>query len=85
MSLAMAGARFLAPKDQFGERLIQTASALKVKGARIFDLAIALTALDNGASEIWTHDSGFIRVAGYVCMTHCSNHLVQPAWRRAMR
>ena len=63
-SLAQAGARFLAPGDSFGERLIQTAADLDVRGPRIFDLAIALTAFDNGATEIWTHDSGFVSIAG---------------------
>ena len=37
---------------------------LGVAGPRVFDLQIALTAQDNGASQIWTHDSQFIRVPG---------------------
>ena len=37
---------------------------LDVAGARVFDLQIALTAFENGAAELWTHDQGFTRVPG---------------------
>jgi toxin-antitoxin system PIN domain toxin len=63
-SLAQAGARYFAPGDRFSERLIQMAVDLDVRGPRIFDLAIALTAFDNGVAEIWTHDAGFVGIAG---------------------
>jgi predicted nucleic acid-binding protein len=63
-NLALAGARILAPGEHFGERLIHTAADLNIHGPRIFDLAIALTAFDNGATEIWTHDSQFVSIAG---------------------
>jgi len=63
-SMARAGARLFVPGDSFGERLIRIAADLNVCGPRIFDLAIALTAFDNGATEIWTHDSGFVSLAG---------------------
>jgi len=35
-----------------------------VVGPRVFDLQIAMTALDNGATEMWTHDAGFVRLRG---------------------
>jgi toxin-antitoxin system PIN domain toxin len=63
-SLARAGARYFGPGDRFNERLIQIAVDLDVRGPRIFDLAIALTAFDNGVAEIWTHDAGFVGIAG---------------------
>jgi predicted nucleic acid-binding protein len=40
------------------------ATDLEVRGPRIFDLQIALTAFDNGATEIWTHDRGFVAFPG---------------------
>jgi hypothetical protein len=52
------------PGPGFEGRLVQRALELDVRGARVFDLQIALTALEHGASEIWTHDAGFVRVAG---------------------
>jgi len=30
----------------------------------IFDLQIGLTALDNGADQIWSHDAGFLAPPG---------------------
>lgn len=54
----------LAPGPNFGERLAQTAADLAVRGARVFDLQIGLTALDAGATEIWTHDQRFVRIPG---------------------
>ena len=32
--------------------------------SRVFDLQIGLTAFDNGAHEIWTHDGAFVRIPG---------------------
>jgi predicted nucleic acid-binding protein len=46
------------------ERLLQLACDLNVSGGRIFDLQIALSVFDNGASEIWTHDANFVRIPG---------------------
>jgi predicted nucleic acid-binding protein len=43
---------------------MQIAEDLKIKGPRIFDLAIALTAYEAGAGELWTHDSRFQSVPG---------------------
>ncbi len=53
-----------APGTGFDARLLQLAADLEVAGARIFDLQIALTVFEHGASELWTHDQGFTRVPG---------------------
>ena len=45
-------------------RMPRIARDLGVRGSRIFDLQIALTALDAGATEIWTHDRNFVSVPG---------------------
>jgi len=37
---------------------------LDLCGPRIFDLQVGLTALEAGASEIWTHDTGFVGLPG---------------------
>ena len=45
-------------------RVLDTATRMGVVGPRVFDLQIAMTALDNGATEMWTHDAGFVRLPG---------------------
>lgn len=40
------------------------ARALGASGNRIFDLHIALLAMEAGATEIWTHDRDFINLPG---------------------
>jgi len=52
------------PGSGFGERLLRLATDLKVRGPRIFDLQIALTAIEHGAREMWTHDRQFVSVPG---------------------
>jgi len=52
------------PGPEFGTRLVQTAADLNVMGARVFDLQIALCALEGGATELWTHDRNFVKVPG---------------------
>ncbi len=52
------------PGVGFGRRLLQVAADLSVVGVRVFDLQIAMTAADNGAVELWTHDSRFVRFPG---------------------
>ncbi len=52
------------PGVGFAERLIQLATDLAVTGVRVFDLQIALTAFENGAHELWTHDRSFLRIPG---------------------
>lgn len=52
------------PTPGFGARLLKRAVEMKVSGPRIFDLQIAMTAHENGAREVWTHDASFIRIPG---------------------
>ena len=54
------------PGEDFTYRLFSTAAEMGVKGIRIFDLQIGLTALDCGATELWTHDRGFLQIPGLV-------------------
>jgi len=63
-ALRGAGAEELAPGTAFAARLVQLAADLGVTGARIFDLQIGLCALDGGATELWTHDGGFVKIPG---------------------
>lgn len=59
-----AGGRIWTPGERFRERLLALAERLDVRGPRLFDLEIALTALDAGASEIWTLDGRFVTAPG---------------------
>lgn len=59
-----SGAQVWFPGPAFAERLLQLAADRRVRGARVFDLQIALMALDNGAREMWTHDRGFVTLPG---------------------
>lgn len=52
------------PGEGFRERLVELAGQLGIRGPRIFDLQVGLTAFDNGAIEIWTHDSRFAACPG---------------------
>ena len=63
-SLRGAGARLLLPGNGFGERVTQLAADLNIQGPSIFDLVIALTAFESGATEIWTHDAAFVSLPG---------------------
>lgn len=58
------GVVVLTPGPGFGARLVQTAQDLDVRGPRVFDLQIALCALDGGATELWTRDERFVKVPG---------------------
>jgi toxin-antitoxin system PIN domain toxin len=62
--LRTAGAELWQPGPGFPARLLRIARDLSVCGPRIFDLQIALTALDNGAAEIWTYDRSFAALPG---------------------
>ena len=59
-----AGAAILPPPPALVPRCLQIADQLGVRGPRISDLQIGLTALDAGVTEIWTHDAGFIAFPG---------------------
>ncbi len=63
-ALLGGGAELWSPASGFAGRLMQAAVDLAVQGPRIFDLQIALTAFDNGATEIWTHDRAFLTLPG---------------------
>ena len=63
-ALTDAGAHVWLPGPGFGQRLLQVAADMDVSGPRIFDLQIALTAFEGGATELWTHDAAFISVPG---------------------
>ena len=63
-ALREAGAMIWMPGEGFPERLLQLAGELGIQGPRIFDLQIGLTAFDNGAGEVWTHDGRFVRLPG---------------------
>jgi toxin-antitoxin system PIN domain toxin len=62
--LTEGGAVLLTPRQGFADRLLELATALSVAGARVFDLQVALTAFESGATEIWTHDSRFLALPG---------------------
>lgn len=57
-------ARVWLPAPGFTDRVLDAATRLRIVGGRIFDLQLALTALDNGATEMWTHDAAFVRMGG---------------------
>ena len=50
------------PLEGFSERLIELATQMGRRGVAIYDLQIALIAIDAGASELWTHDRNFVRL-----------------------
>lgn len=62
--VSTGGAEIWVPAPGFGRRLMQAAEAHRVTGSRIFDLQIALNALECGATEIWTHDTRFQSILG---------------------
>jgi hypothetical protein len=63
-SLRESGVADLVPGPGFAARLVRMAADLGVKGTRIFDVQIGLCALDGGATELWTHDGGFVKIPG---------------------
>ena len=63
-ALQSAGAEVWMPGAGLALRLLRLADDLSVSGPRIFDLQIALTAFEAGATELWTADRGFASVPG---------------------
>ncbi|MEW6323502.1 MAG: TA system VapC family ribonuclease toxin [Acidobacteriota bacterium] len=63
-ALVEAGAEVWEPGDGFGARLSHLAADLEVTGPRVFDLQIALTAFERGATVMWTADAGFVKLPG---------------------
>lgn len=62
--VASAGALVLQPGMDFAERCLQAAVDLGVSGPRVFDLQIGLLCLEAGATELLTHDAGFVVLPG---------------------
>lgn len=62
--LMTAGAKIFEPKPGFGEELLGFAIHAGIRGARIFDLQIAVMARSGGATEIWTADRQFVELPG---------------------
>lgn len=63
-ALVDAGARVLSPGPALSQRVLDVAVRLGVVGPRVFDLQIAVTALDHGADELWLHDRRFVTPPG---------------------
>ena len=63
-ALTDVGCELWQPGPRFAANLLARAVDLGVSGARVFDLQIGLTALEHGATEVWTHDAKFVRVPG---------------------
>jgi predicted nucleic acid-binding protein len=59
-----AGAVIFPPPATLGPRCLQIGEQLDIRGPRIFDLQVGLAAIEGGATEIWTHDSGFVSLPG---------------------
>jgi toxin-antitoxin system PIN domain toxin len=58
------GARIWTARPGLAERMLDFAIEQDIRGPRVFDLQIAVLALESGATEFWTHDRGFARVPG---------------------
>lgn len=63
-ALVDGGAAIWEPGAGFGIRLAQLAADLDVSGPRVFDLQIALTVFERGATALWTADSRFAKLPG---------------------
>lgn len=63
-ALVAGGAEIWEPHAGFGSRLAQLAIDLAVSGPRVFDLQIALTAFESGATDLWTADVRFVKLPG---------------------
>lgn len=63
-SLIQAGARVFYPRQGFMSRLMEAACESGIHGRRIYDLQIALSAREAGATSLWTHDAKFITIDG---------------------
>lgn len=59
-----AGAQPWLPLAGFEHEMPTLANRLNVKGVQVHDLQIAITALQHGARELWTHDCAFLPFPG---------------------
>jgi hypothetical protein len=62
--VSTGGAQILQPGANFLQRCLHIATALSVRGPRVLDLQIGLLSIESGVTEFWTHDAGFIALAG---------------------
>ena len=62
--VSSGGAALWRPGKGFWPRFASLAQELGVVGSRIFDLQIAGIAIENGASELWSHDRRFVQIPG---------------------
>jgi toxin-antitoxin system PIN domain toxin len=62
--ISSGGASLWSPGRGFWSRFAHLARELDVVGPRIFDLQIAVIAVENGAYELWSHDRRFVRIPG---------------------
>lgn len=65
-ALTDAGCELWQPGPTLAAHLLARAVDLRVSGTRVFDLQIGLTALQHGATHVWTHDAKFVRVPGLI-------------------
>jgi hypothetical protein len=63
-ALTEAGCELWQPGPKLALTLLARARELGVSGARVFDLQIGLTAIEHGATELWTHDAKFVKLPG---------------------
>jgi len=63
-ALWAAGIEQWLPQPGICEDLVNHAKRLKISGARVFDLQIAIVAAQNGAVDLWTHDQSFVSIPG---------------------
>lgn len=63
-ALVEAGARLLSPAPAAVPRVLEAAERMGITGPRIFDLQVAVTALDHGATEMWSRDQRFVTLPG---------------------
>lgn len=63
-ALAEAGARLLSPGPAAALRILEAAERLAITGSGVFDLQVAVTALDHGATEMWSSDRRFVTLPG---------------------
>jgi uncharacterized protein len=59
-----AGAQVFLPGPGFPSRLASSARQLRATGFHVFDVQIAMMALENGATVFWTHDRSILRLPG---------------------
>ena len=82
-----AGCHIWMPLPGSAERILHLATSMDLRGPRIFDLQIAAVAREHGATEIWTHDAGFVALPGLKVVDPISSSLLRATilWGGASR